>query len=71
MPRALRVRDEIQTLYSKARVSLAPKTGGYFDVSVDGKIIFSKTEKIGTTVERFPEIGEITTLLKEAGYTQA
>ncbi len=70
MPRALRVRDEIQSAYAQARVTLLPKAGGYFDVAVDGKTIFSKTEKIATAIERFPEAGEITTLLKEAGYTQ-
>ena len=63
MPRALRVRDEIQRAYPDSRVSLVPKPGGFFDVVVDGKTIFSKTEKIGTPVERFPEVGEIVTLL--------
>ena len=68
MPRALRVRDEIQAAYPKATVSLVPKTGGYFDVIVDGKIIFSKTDKIGTYIERFPDAGEIVSLCQKAGY---
>ena len=71
MPRALRVRDEIQRAFPQALVSLLPKTGGYFDVIVDGKTIFSKTEKIGTPTERFPEMGEIVSLLEHEGYTQA
>lgn len=55
MPRALRVRDEVQRAYPQAQVTLSPKTGG-FDVIVDGKTIFSKTDKIGTPIERFPEM---------------
>jgi len=68
MPRALRVRDEVQRAYPQAHVTLSPKTGGFFDVIVDGKTIFSKTDKIGTPIERFPEMDEIASLLKNAGY---
>ena len=68
MPRALRVRDEVQRAYPQAHVTLSPKTGGFFDVVVDEKVIFSKTEKIGTPIERFPESGEIISLLQKAGY---
>ena len=68
MPRALRVRDEIQRAYPQAHVTLSPKTGGFFDILADGKVIFSKTEKIGTPVERFPEMDEVVSLLKAAGY---
>lgn len=68
MPRAFRVKDEILIAYPSASVSLSPKTGGFFDVVVDDKVIFSKTEKIGTPIERFPESGEISALLQKAGY---
>ncbi|MBV5278518.1 MAG: hypothetical protein J0647_05725, partial [Campylobacteraceae bacterium] len=34
----------------------------------DDKLIFSKTELIGTSTERFPEVGEITSLMKKAGF---
>jgi len=68
MPRAFRVKDEILITYPSANVSLSPKTGGFFDVVVDEKVIFSKTEKIGTPIERFPESGEIISLLQKAGY---
>ena len=68
MPRAFRVKDEIKSAYNEANITLTPKTGGYFDVVVDDIVIFSKTEKIGTTVERFPEAGEIVALLHKAGY---
>ncbi len=64
MPRALRVRDEIQRAYPDSLISMVPKPGGYFDVVVDGKTIFSKTEKIGTPIERFPEVGELVELLE-------
>ena len=68
MPRAFRVKDEILIAYPRASVSLIPKMGGFFDVVVDDNIIFSKTEKIGTPLERFPESGEIIALLQKAGY---
>lgn len=68
MPRAFRVKDEILIAYPSASVSLSPKMGGFFDVVVDEKVIFSKTEKIGTPIERFPESGEISALLQKAGY---
>lgn len=68
MPRAFRAKDEILSVYPQANISLSPKTGGFFDVMVDEKIIFSKTEKIGTSTERFPEAGEIIALLQKAGY---
>lgn len=68
MPRALRVRDEVKRAYPLAQVTLSPKTGGFFDVIVDEKTIFSKTDKIGTPIERFPEMDEIVALLKNEGY---
>ncbi|MDD3342411.1 MAG: Rdx family protein [Sulfurospirillaceae bacterium] len=68
MPKAFRAKDEIQSAFPEAVISLVPKRGGFFDVLVEDKLIFSKTEKIGTSVERFPEVGEITALLKAAGY---
>ncbi|MDD2384783.1 MAG: Rdx family protein [Sulfurospirillaceae bacterium] len=68
MPKAFRAKDEIERAYPDAQVLLVPKRGGYFDVMVEDKLIFSKTEKIGTPIERFPEVGEITALLKTAGY---
>ncbi len=66
MPRAFRVKEEILQAFPHASITLSPKTGGFFDVVVDGVVIFSKTDKIRTEVERFPEIGEITELLRQA-----
>lgn len=68
MPKAFRVKDEIKSAYKDANITLTPKTGGFFDVIVDDIMIFSKTEKIGTHIERFPEVGEIVSLLQQAGY---
>lgn len=42
-----------------AEVELVPSTGGVFEITVDGKLIFSKKE-----TQRFPEEGEITGLLR-------
>lgn len=41
-----------------AEVELLPSTGGVFEVTVDGKSVFSKKE-----LKRFPEEGEIAGLL--------
>jgi len=42
-----------------AEVELVPSTGGVFEITVDGKLIFSKKE-----MQRFPEEGEIAGLLR-------
>ncbi|WP_167749361.1 Rdx family protein [Sulfurospirillum diekertiae] len=62
------MKDEILSAYPNAKTTLSPKIGGFFDVVVDDIVIFSKTEKIGTPIERFPEVGEIVSLLQKAGY---
>ena len=41
---------------------------GIFDFIADNTMVFSKTGKVGTTTERFPEVGEITSLIKKAGF---
>ena len=41
-----------------AEAKLKPSTGGRFEVSVDGSLVFSKVEQ-----DRFPEDGEILTLV--------
>ncbi|WP_331774387.1 Rdx family protein [Sulfurospirillum sp. 1612] len=66
MPRASRVEDEIKAAFSDAIVKKIPGERGQFDISVDGNVIFSKLNKIGTYIERFPDPGEIVTLLKKA-----
>lgn len=68
MPKAFRAKDEIERAYKDAEVFLIPKRGGFFDIIADDKIIFSKTGLVGTSKERFPEVGEITSLMKKAGF---
>ncbi len=68
MPKAFRAKEEIQRAFPEAEISILPKRGGYFDIVVEDTLIFSKTEKVGTPIERFPEAGEMTALLKAAGY---
>ncbi len=46
-------------------MELTQGSGGDFIVNVDGKVIFSKNDE---GIKRFPNEGEITKLLKEAGY---
>ena len=41
-----------------AEATLKPSTGGRFEVSVDGSLVFSKLE-----LDRFPEDGELLTLV--------
>jgi selenoprotein W-related protein len=49
--------EELKNAFG-AEVELLPSTGGVFEVTVDGKIIFSKKD-----LKRFPEEGEIAGLL--------
>ena len=65
MPKAFRVKEEIEKAYKDAEVFLIPKRGGFFDVIADDTMVFSHTGKVGTTTERFPEVGEFTSLIKK------
>lgn len=49
--------EELKNM-SGVEVELVPSTGGVFEVTVDGKKVFSKKE-----MKRFPEEGEIAGLL--------
>ncbi len=59
------MKEEILGEFSNANVELSQGSGGDFIVNVDGKVIFSKNDD---NVQRFPNEGEITELLKKAGY---
>jgi len=50
--------EELKNIY-QAEVQLIPSSGGVFEVTVDGRLIFSKKDS-----KRFPEEGEIIALLK-------
>jgi selenoprotein W-related protein len=50
--------EELQKVLS-AEVELLPSSGGVFEISADGRLVFSKKE-----LKRFPEEGEIVKLLR-------
>lgn len=49
---------------SNTQVQLIPGGGGIFEVKVDGEIVYEKKSS-----GKFPEDGELTTILKEKGFT--
>jgi selenoprotein W-related protein len=49
----------------KADVQLVPSSGGVFEVVADGSLVFSKK-----SLGRFPEEGEIVTLIRAADRTR-
>lgn len=57
--------EEIKEVFSDAVVTKIKGDRGAFDISLDGKLIFSKLLKVGTYVERFPNPGEIVSLIKK------
>ncbi len=65
MPKASRVEEEIKEAFSDAKVTLIQGSGGVFDVKLEDRIIFSKLDKIGTFIERFPDKGEIVKLIEK------
>ena len=56
-PRASSLGDELNKQYG-AEIKLAAGSGGVFEVTVDGKSIFSKRK-----LNRFPEEGEVAALI--------
>ena len=64
LPQASRAEEEIKSVNSDIDVLLVPSKGGIFEVEVDGKLIFSKKENIGTSENRFPNDGELSNLLE-------
>lgn len=62
-PRASGLEDELDAAFgSDVSVELVAGSGGVFEITVDGKSIFSK-KKSG----RFPNDGEIVALLRQQG----
>ena len=61
-PQAARVAEELKKDFEDVEVELQVGGRGDFVVECDGKIIFSKK---ALKDERFPEVGEISQLLKE------
>lgn len=60
MPRASRAEEEIKKAFSNAKVTLTKGERGAFEVSLNGKLIFSKLAK-----ERFPDSGELVKLIND------
>ena len=63
MPKASRAEEEIKKAFSDAKVTLVKGERGAFEVSLNGKLIFSKLYKVGTHIERFPDPGELVKLI--------
>ena len=62
-PVASRVEDEFLSQIPDANVSKIVGSGGNFIIEVDGKIIFSKKDLIGTEVNALPNYEEIVALV--------
>ncbi|MBA3556470.1 MAG: SelT/SelW/SelH family protein [Gemmatimonadales bacterium] len=54
--------DELKREFSDAEVRLVPSSGGVFEVTVDGNLIFSKR-----ALRRHAQPGEVMELLRRAG----
>lgn len=61
MPKAVRLTDELlgHFMTKIGEFTLVPASGGVFEVTFNGELIFSKKE-----LGRFPEDGEVLELLK-------
>jgi selenoprotein W-related protein len=53
---------ELKEEWPDAEIRLVPSSGGVFEVTVDGKLIFSKR-----ALRRHPEPGEIMRLVRQSG----
>lgn len=58
--------EEIKSEYKQMQITLIEGSGGVFEVMLDGKILFSKKELIGTSIKRFPNPGEIIELIERS-----
>jgi selT/selW/selH-like putative selenoprotein len=53
------VEDELNSAFSGINVQLIPGHGGVFEVALDNKLIYSRSD-----TDRFPNDGEITNIIK-------
>ena len=58
--------EEIKRKYSHSSVKLIEGSGGVFDVTLNGRLIYSKKQHIGCQSTRFPHPEEINGLIEEA-----
>jgi selT/selW/selH-like putative selenoprotein len=56
------VEAEVKASFPDATVKLIEGGGGIFDVTCNGKLVYSKQNIEG---QRFPDVGEITRLIKQ------
>ena len=59
LPKASSLEEELKEKFFNSTITLIPSGGGVFEISVDGKLIFSKK-----SLNRFPEKNEISDILK-------
>ena len=61
MPRAVGLTDELLSGWAPVigEIELIPSSGGRFEVTLDGELIFSKAE-----LRRHAEPGEVTTIVR-------
>ena len=62
-PVASRVEEEFLSQIPGAKISKTVGSGGNFIVEVDGKVVFSKKDLIGTDVNALPNHEEIVALV--------
>jgi selT/selW/selH-like putative selenoprotein len=55
------VENELKREFPECTVELVEGSGGVFDVTLDGSMVYSKFEK----GDRFPEEGEVSRLVRE------
>jgi selenoprotein W-related protein len=55
------VEEELKAAFADMSVQLIPGHGGVFEVKLDKKLIYTRSEK-----GRFPEDGEISSLIKDS-----
>lgn len=59
------MKEEIEKVFKDAEFELEKGSGGNFIVEVDGEVVFSKND---LSKPRFPEDGEILTLIKSQNH---
>ena len=59
LPYASRVEEELNAAFSDIKVQLIPGHGGVFEVELNDKVIYTKSN-----TGRFPDAGEITNIIK-------